>query len=210
MLKDLNNKRVLTGRTERTITESFFFGSSLPPWLTVTGAGTYNIIPPHQDYGYLLVETGANTNDEVKLNILPGGIDMSKVKEVTLTLKSLVPVGDFSDFSFYFDLMDTGRQNGISIYNMFKTVRAYKDGVYVLQSPFYSLSENKRVNISITLRSDGILSISEEDGVVFELKYPTTQLNTSAVLFPCISLKNTSGSVRSFKLSEVSLSIVHN
>ena len=216
MIRDIHGNILPLGKTIRTLEETFLGITTLPSWLTVTGEYGVNsaIVGPEADYGYLQVNTDTFNNNVATLNVLPTGIDMSKVKEIILSVDSLV----YSDqtVNIFISIMDMDVTKGVTIQekdNAVEIVGRNATSSYTVLTNYRikGLSEFKRRrNLILRLRSDGTVSLLEGDNVCAEVKLTSAQMDLSGVLYPSISVQTMNSAPQYLRLSRVALSIIHN
>lgn len=210
MIRDLAGNPIPYGKTKRIIEENFLLGTTLPTWLTVTGNGDFQVVPPNQNFGYLKVNTGAVVDDTVFLNIYPTGIHMKYVKEMVLELDSFAIAGKYNDYSLFFDFLSSDGKNGFQFFSILNNSRAKLNGVNTLKTVLYAIEADRRVNLKFIIRNDRTVILMENDSVVFEHRFTESEMNITQVIYPKISLKNLDGTIRSLQFSRIALSIVHN
>jgi hypothetical protein len=218
MIRDFEGNIVPLGKTARTLEENFLGITALPSWLTVSGSGqfSHSIVPPNADYGYLQLNTGTSQYSSVELNILPAGIDMSKIKEVILEFDSL-KFSNTSQSELHYFVELKGTDTGVTLRsdtdNIGSTIRtAYVGGTLDTDINYDPITKDGTAsrNLSLRLRADGTFVLAESGYVLLEKKFDNTQLNLSGVIFPKLSIMTRNAGSKWVRLSAARLTIIHN
>jgi len=214
MIRDMQGDILQAGKTIRTKEETFLGISSLPNWLTVTGRGaTSSIAGLETDYGYLQINTGSDVSDVTVLNIFPNGVIFDNIKEIILSLDSLV----FSSASiiFFMSIMNVGATKGVTIEDRAVNTAIVGRNVSKVTIPtnykmLGSSEFQRRRNISLRLRSNGTVALLEGDNVFAEKTFTTAEMDLNGVLFPQIAIQTDVAVSNYLRLSRIALTIIHN
>lgn len=222
MIRDMEGNVVPVGKTIRKM-EECFFTTTLPGWMQLNGNGgqSSKVVLPHEDYGYIQVSTGAAIDSEASIDLLPNGVDMSKIKEIVIELDSLVFSSNENDIEFYLQLYSADKNNGICFfgskdltkgsYMRAKNETSPALDIEVFYYNILRLEEwKRRKNLVMRVRNNGTIIIGEGDNTFLEYKFTTTRLNLQKVLYPKVLVKTKVDSSQWMRISRVGLTLFHN
>ena len=220
MLRDMEGNIIPSGKTKRTLEETFLYTKDLPGWMELKGNGigtpSFEVVGIAESYGYLELQTGENINSSSILHLLPKGVSMEHINEVIFELDSVSFSTDYN-MEFAVILRDDSNQNGFSFFAnrgvVYFDVRSggSRTDKNIAHYPILRLSEFKRRrNLRLSVRKSGLATLFEGDIVVAQVKFEEGQMDLSKVLYPRVMVKTHENKINYLRVSRIALTIVHN
>ncbi|MFD1954291.1 hypothetical protein ACFSL6_08905 [Paenibacillus thailandensis] len=218
------NGEVPSGKTSRTIRETFLGITALPEWLTITGAGTPTgaIVTPDQSSGGIRLTASAGAGNSCFLNMFAAtGIGFQYLKEIIFEFDSLVLGSNQSDISFEF-LNAAGTKGVVIGQGTEQTVfvKAYHstNGIKTVNAPYQIINNgehSRKRNLLIRIQSDGTVGFGEgphgeRESLVFYKTFAANEIELADIMFPKIGIKNRQASTVTCRIPQVSVTLIHN
>ena len=210
MIRDINGIELPVGKTIKTIKENFVGYDGLPTWLTVTGTGVTSSIEGVADsFGYLQINTSAVTNNTVRLNILPSGVDMSEFEEIRIKFESLYAELGWGSCQMFVGL--GGVDCGFTFKDLNKIDLKHSSGVTTTKTlSTFQHDQTRKSNIEFRIRKSGKILIMISDTVAYEYDSLATELTVDGDYFPSVVFKTLSDNARWLRISSVEVTLIHN
>lgn len=221
MIRDMQGEVVPYGKTARKI-EEVFLTDNLPSWLVVNGDTGYSntVVLPHQDYGYFELKTGNQIGNKATLNLLPNGVDMTKVKEIIVEMDSLVFSGNENQMEFSVQLESADELYGFAfltrgtIGNSFirgKNGAADPLNIHVDNFNILTKDEWKRKkNLQVRLRDNRTIVLGGYGDTFMERAIVPDRMNIQRVLYPKLIIETKENIAHYLRLSKISITLIHN